>query len=100
MDYNSKKIHTVYSMELHNILDEIILIANKLLGENRGIELPLEKYKFFKDSHWNCGYQSLELSVCSGQPEWAHTRHSGSVMSNVKTLEQSLMIENVRKTEN
>ena len=51
MDYNSKKIHTVYSMELHNILDEIILIANKLIGENRGIELPLEKYKFFKDSH-------------------------------------------------
>ena len=51
MDYNSKKIHTVYSMELHNILDEIILIANKLIGEKRGIELPLEKYKFFKDSH-------------------------------------------------
>ena len=39
-----------YSVELHNILDENILAANKLLRENRGIELPLEKYQFFKDS--------------------------------------------------
>ena len=40
-----------YSEELHKILDGNILTANKLLRENTGIELPLEKYEYFKDSH-------------------------------------------------
>ena len=34
----------------YNILDENILAANKLLRENTGIELPLEKYQFFKNN--------------------------------------------------
>ena len=39
-----------YSGELHNILDKSILAANKLLRENTGRALPLEKYKYFTDS--------------------------------------------------
>ena len=36
-----------YTEELHDLLDGKILAANKLLRENIGIELPLEKYDFF-----------------------------------------------------
>ena len=37
-----------YSEELHNIIDKNILAASKLLKKKKGIELPLQKYQFFK----------------------------------------------------
>ena len=39
-----------YSEELHNIIDKIILTANKLLQEKKGIALPVQKYKFFNET--------------------------------------------------